>query len=144
MALYDEFYDFYKNDQNLSAVRSRMKAFNESTSLSSGGSACVINQYGGAWFWFTVMTTIGYGNQAPETKGGQAMVYTLGFLSILLFGGVLAAAGYVSSAIADDTMHRIHLHKLVRPWLACLFWASLYYGWMCIIALVRTLPLSHS
>ena len=38
---------------------------------------------------FTVMTTVGYGNTAPTTEGGRAIIFTLGFFSILLFAGIL-------------------------------------------------------
>merc|ERR1711957_1139995 len=46
---------------------------------------CRPSTLGGAIFWFTIMTTIGYGNTAPETQGGRALVFTFGLLSILLF-----------------------------------------------------------
>jgi hypothetical protein len=87
-----------------------------------------------AWFWFTVMTTIGYGNQAPETIGGRALIYSLGFLSILAFAGILAAAGNIVSLIFDDAVNRIKLHSLTTPWVACIVWGAVYYVWMALIA----------
>jgi hypothetical protein len=87
-----------------------------------------------AWFWFTVMTTIGYGNQAPETMGGRALIYSLGFLSILAFAGILAAAGNIASHIFDDAVNRIKVHSLTTPWVACVVWGAVYYSWMGIIA----------
>lgn len=80
------------------------------------------------------MTTIGYGNTAPTTDGARAMVYTLGFLSILLFGAVSAKAGKIVTVIADDTFDRLKLTKINLPWVATLFWGALYYTWMCAIA----------
>jgi hypothetical protein len=84
------------------------------------------------------MSTIGYGNQAIQTPDGRIMVYVLGFLCILAFGGILVTAGYVTSAIFDDALLRFNLRTLTIPWVACLIWGGLYYSWMCIIAQVRT------
>ena len=80
------------------------------------------------------MTTIGYGNTAPTTDGARAMVFTLGFLSILLFAAVLAKAGSIVTVIADDAFDRLKLTKINVPWVATLFWGALYYIWMCAIA----------
>lgn len=82
------------------------------------------------------MTTVGYGNQAPDTTGGRALVYTMGFLSILAFAGILAAAGNVVSVIFDDAVDRIKLHSLTTPWVACVIWGAVSYTWMVVIAAV--------
>jgi hypothetical protein len=84
------------------------------------------------------MTTIGYGNQAIASGEGRALVFTLGFLSILLFGGLLVTAGYVTTTIFDDFLVRFNLRRLTIPWVASLCWGCVYYSWMCIIAQVRT------
>jgi hypothetical protein len=88
-----------------------------------------------AWFWFTIMTTVGYGNQAPETTGGRAMVYSLGFLSILAFAGILASSGSIVSVIFDDAVNRIKVQSLTTPWVAVCVWGAIYYLWMALIAL---------
>jgi hypothetical protein len=80
------------------------------------------------------MTTIGYGNQAPETMGGRALIYSLGFLSILAFAGILAAAGNLVSIVFDDAVKRIKVHSLTTPWVACVVWGAVYYSWMALIA----------
>jgi hypothetical protein len=80
------------------------------------------------------MTTIGYGNQAPDTTGGRAMVYSLGFLSILAFAGILASAGTIVSVVFDDAVKRIKVQSLTTPWVACCVWGSIYYLWMLLIA----------
>lgn len=64
------------------------------------------------------------------------MVYTLGFLSIMAFAGILATAGYVASAIFDDAMVRLRLRATTHPLVAMVTWASLYYLWMLAIAAV--------
>ena len=58
--------------------------------------SCEINTAGGAVFWFTIMTTLGFGNTAPITEGGRAMVYTLGFVCILVFTAIIGQAGCVT------------------------------------------------
>ena len=80
------------------------------------------------------MTTIGYGNTAPVTDGARAMVFTLGFLSMLLFAAVLAKAGSIVTVIADDAFDRLKLTKITVPWVATLIWGAMYYIWMCAIA----------
>ena len=96
---------------------------------------CEINTWAGAWFWFTVMTTVGYGNTAPTSDGARAMVFTLGFLSIVIFAGVNIKAGGILSAIVDDVADRSHLSRHVtKPWVFMVLWGVLYYAWMCVIA----------
>lgn len=88
------------------------------------------------------MQTTGYGNQPIDTQTGRTMVYCFGLFSILLFGGVLISAGSVTTAIFDDALMRFRLKALTLPWVACLFWGSVYYLWMLVIANVRTCGVS--
>jgi hypothetical protein len=62
------------------------------------------------------------------------MVFTLGFFSILAFGGVLASTGYIVSRIFDNIADRANLKFLSWPWVASLMWGSAYYSWMGLIA----------
>jgi hypothetical protein len=64
------------------------------------------------------------------------MIYTLGFLSILLFAIILGAAGTIVVTIWDDFINRTKLHYLNKPWVACIFWGFCYYAWMLVIAVV--------
>lgn len=48
---------------------------------------CRLTPLVAGWFWFTVLSTIGYGYSVPYTHSGRIMVYTIGFLSILAFAG---------------------------------------------------------
>jgi len=121
-------------EEGLSEADAFAKAVNSSLTDATGGDGCTLNGPGAAFFWFTVMTTIGYGNQAPDSNAGRILLYSLGFLSILTFGGILATAGMVTSAVFDDIVIRYGLRVLAKPWCACLVWGSLYYGWMAIIA----------
>jgi hypothetical protein len=62
------------------------------------------------------------------------MVFSLGFISILAFGAVLASAGNIVSRIFDDAVTRRKLTFLSWPWVAMCVWGSAYYTWMALIA----------
>lgn len=74
------------------------------------------------------------GNTAPTSVGARAMVFTLGFFSIVLFAGVLAKSGRIVVAILDDIAQRSHLSRINKPWFGVLFYGLLYYLWMIFIA----------
>ena len=77
----------------------------------------------------------GYGNTAPATTGGRAMIFTLGFLSILVFAVVLGHAGTIITCIFDDWVERVKCMAIMkRPGLATVFWGCFYYGWMAVLA----------
>ncbi|KAL9186811.1 hypothetical protein ACHAXT_010531 [Thalassiosira profunda] len=119
---------------NKSLAEAEREAMRQSFSQASGFDSCEVNSYAGGWFWFTVMTTIGYGNTAPVTDGGRAMIYTLGFASILIFAGLLAKAGSIVVAVIDDWLHRLHLSVLAWPSIQAFVWGGLYYLWSFLIA----------
>jgi Ion channel len=81
-----------------------------------------------------VMTTIGYGNASPTTVGGRAMVYLLGSISILLFGGVSARAAYVITSLLEDFLTRIGVQKWFTTGKETLLWGAIYCAWMLTIA----------
>lgn len=134
--LYDKYLEEGMLDPgiNETEVRVRLKADLRATEEATGKEACELNVESAAWFWFTVMTTIGYGNQSPVTTGGRTLVYTLGFLSIVVFAGVLATSSSIIASIIDDFLKRINFGFLSWPWLACLIWGSFWYLWMFGIA----------
>jgi len=101
---------------------------------STTGTYCILNTPASSFFWFTVQTMVGYGNMAPITRRGRRLVFLLGFFSILLFGGILAMAGYIVAFLFDDWVSRRGMYFLSKPWVACCIWAAAYYGWMCVIA----------
>lgn len=63
-------------------------------------------------------------------------MFTLGFFSILAFGGILATAGKITNAVADDLLRRLRLQWMTRPFIACITWGGLYYSWMVLTAFV--------
>ena len=62
------------------------------------------------------------------------MIFTLGFLSILVFGVVLGKAGSIVVAIVEDFLLRTHLCFLTRHWIQMIIWGALYYLWSLLIA----------
>jgi hypothetical protein len=78
---------------------------------------------------------IGYGNQSPVTFEGRALVYGVGWLCIVLFGGVSWLAGQVITILVDDIFTRnTPLKAFVTPFRGALFWAVISFGWMYVVA----------
>eukprot|EP00521_Asterionellopsis_glacialis_P007400 CAMPEP_0195290162 /NCGR_PEP_ID=MMETSP0707-20130614/6136_1 /TAXON_ID=33640 /ORGANISM="Asterionellopsis glacialis, Strain CCMP134" /LENGTH=476 /DNA_ID=CAMNT_0040350251 /DNA_START=18 /DNA_END=1448 /DNA_ORIENTATION=- len=101
-----------------------------------GTKNCELNVAGGSIFWWTIMTTVGYGNTAPSTRGGRLLVYTLGFLSIIAFAAILGSAGHIMLTICDDFFLRVRLKRLVDGFLSALFWLSAMLLWFFIVAAI--------
>jgi Ion channel len=80
-----------------------------------------------AGFALPVMTTIGYGNNSPESPGGRIMVYTLGFVALILFGGVSARAAVVITSLSDDLLIRSKLRRWVSPVGDAVMWGVAYF-----------------
>jgi len=100
----------------------------------TGTKNCETNVAAGALFWFTVMTTIGYGHTSPSTFGGRLLVYIMGFLSILVFTALIGQAGYICVTVFDDAFLRLKLKKLVRGPLSIFFWLCTLLLWMLVVA----------
>jgi hypothetical protein len=62
------------------------------------------------------------------------MIFTLGFVSILLFGAVLSKAGSIVVAIVEDFLLRTHLSCLSRNWIQMTIWGAFYYLWSLLVA----------
>jgi hypothetical protein len=61
------------------------------------------------------------------------MVITLGFLSMLAFGGILARSGGVVKVLFNDTVARCRLGFLTRPLIGSLFWGVTAVFWMNVL-----------
>jgi len=137
--------DFNKDyDANLEQLQANNKNVTlaelprQAAAMSTGAYTCRTHSAGGALFWFTIMTTIGYGNTAPVTEGGRALVITAGFVSILLFSALLGQAGVVTLSVTDDGLRRLKLSTLSKGLPAVLFWFVLLVGWMLFFAGMAT------
>ena len=63
------------------------------------------------------------------------MVFTAGFISMLLFGLVLGTAGKVVTVIIDDLLDKIPRSDFgLRNLLLFLLWGVFYYAWMLCVA----------
>ena len=121
-------------DMEVNLFDARVMALNDSLHEASGRDACAKNLPATAWFWFTVMTTVGYGNQTTESVAGRSLVYILGFISILFFGGILASTGTIVSHLVGDFFARLRLkfftYKSVMMVMWCLMWLAWQVGLM--------------
>lgn len=128
-----------KNQKELQAAfaaenqtATELEALTKSYAHATGQEKCSVNMPAAAWFWFTVMSTVGYGNQVPATVGGRLLTCTLGFFSILLFGGVLATAGGITAHVMNDFVHRFK--TTVSRGAMVLLWGALWLLWMLVIS----------
>mmetsp|Transcript_17955 Transcript_17955/g.31472 ORF Transcript_17955/g.31472 Transcript_17955/m.31472 type:complete len:676 (-) Transcript_17955:6-2033(-) len=103
------------------------EAFLRSVQEATGMAACEPNMGGTAWFFFTIMTTVGYGNQAPVTMEGRTLVVVAGLFSLILFGAVLGLCGYTIVTIYDDFVSRCRWSKFLRnPVVGVFLWGLIW------------------
>ncbi|CAB9522479.1 expressed unknown protein [Seminavis robusta] len=119
----------------LEEVYTNSTLFVEFINKASGGDRCKVHVAGGALFWFTVMTTIGYGNTAPATVAGRSLVYTGGFVTIIAFIALNNSGSAVWKLLAEDIFLRYKLPYLMQGPICCLFWLCMTILWMLILAL---------
>jgi len=106
----------------------------EAVNDATGGLQCATNTGAAAWFWFTVMTTVGYGNMSPSTYQGRSLVTGLGWLSIIAFGAITVYASSTWTAIVNDFFRRIRLPMMTRPLYSMIFWGCISFCWIAYIA----------
>jgi hypothetical protein len=75
------------------------------------------------------------GNFSPNTQAGRVLVYCLGWLSIIAFGGIIYIAGYTYATIADDLFRRFNIKWLQRPEYSAPLWGVFGLSWICLVAL---------
>jgi hypothetical protein len=74
------------------------------------------------------------GNFSPNTQAGRVLVYCLGWLSIIAFGGIMVLAGYTYTTIADDIFRRFNVKWLRRPEYSAPLWGVFSLSWIVLIA----------
>ena len=136
--LYEQYLSEYLSSGNvtgrLNTTRAERLAYQRSVQDATGGTTCELNAAASGWFWFTILSTVGFGNQDITTELGRRYVYTLGFASILVFAAILASAGYVVTTVVDDALIRYKLRFFTRAWAGCILWGVLYMSSMLAIA----------
>jgi len=137
--LYETYLSAYESnstsDGNGIDLADRIRAYQRSLEEATGRGLCIANSPASAWFWFTVMTTMGYGNYAPETEGGRCMLYTLGLFSLLVFAAYLGTTGNIITFLWDDLLLNAGFKPIESPWVGFFFWGVLWYTWMAFVAL---------
>jgi hypothetical protein len=124
-------------DEVLNASRSDGYLYEEALKAATGRNECSHHIAAGTLYWFIVMTTIGYGNVAPVTKTGRRLVFSLGFVSIIVWGAITAEAGSVCLAICDDFFLRWRrLRCLAMGWTAWLFWLCMFYLYIFVLSCI--------
>jgi len=99
------------------------------------GNICNDNVEATSWFFFTIMTTVGYGNQTPVTEEGRTLVIIAGIACLILFAAVLGSSGYIITTIFDDFVSRLSFHRFVEhPLVGVLLWGGIWIGWAYAIA----------
>lgn len=102
--------------------------------LATGSKSCRPHTAAGALFWFTIMTTIGYGNVAPSSDLGRYLIFTAGFGSVIGFLYLNASASHVLGTLVEDVLIRLRLRRLTRGLPACIVWLVLLVGWVFSLA----------
>lgn len=74
----------------------------------------------------------GYGNAAVVSVVGQSLIYTFGFICVILFGHIEWRAGAVTMEIVDDFFERLKLKSLVHGWRPVGIWLLHLIFWLWI------------
>eukprot|EP00814_Leptocylindrus_danicus_P013806 CAMPEP_0116047484 /NCGR_PEP_ID=MMETSP0321-20121206/28925_1 /TAXON_ID=163516 /ORGANISM="Leptocylindrus danicus var. danicus, Strain B650" /LENGTH=384 /DNA_ID=CAMNT_0003529385 /DNA_START=302 /DNA_END=1456 /DNA_ORIENTATION=- len=134
----DEWVTSYQTlyDQNIDNGMDEEGAIEQALNEARGTDECGINTAGGALFWFTLITTIGYGTAVPSTLRGRYLCYSFGFICILMFTVLISAAGDVLMEIFDDyALRRRRLSFFVKNKVgATLTWLVIFVGYMFLLA----------
>jgi hypothetical protein len=126
---FTERYNFYR-DENMS----ENQAFEKAVLEADGSKDCAVSATKGSLFWFTVLTTVGYGNSSPTTVEGKFFVMIFGVMSIFAFTAITAQSAYVMLTIVDDFLCRVGMKRFTNGILAALFWFVILLLWIFLIA----------
>jgi len=106
------------------------------TNEATGDSGCENNILGGSIFWFSVMTTIGYGNAVPKTNSGRGLVFSLGFVSIICFAAIIGHSSKIMLERIDDKLSRYKRLIFLTEGLPAVFlWLAMFWSWIGAYAL---------
>jgi len=94
----------FENGYEKNVLNSTMNdaaALENAVMSATGHENCNAYPPGGAVYWFTIMTTVGYGTRVLSSNYSRLLVYTAGILSILLFAGLLRLSGGFVEVLYD-------------------------------------------
>jgi len=100
----------FENGYEKNVLNSTMNdaaALENAVMSATGHDNCNAYPPGGAIYWFTIMTTVGYGARVLSSNYSRLLVYTAGILSILLFAGLLRLSGGFVEALYDYLLSMI-------------------------------------
>jgi len=111
----------------------RKEAVGRSVNQATGAAMCNVNQGASAWFWFVVMTTVGYGNVSPVTAEGRWLVFGVGWISIIVWAILLYVAGRVVGIIIDDLFRKFNLRRLTENLPSVMVWLAVSVAWVVFV-----------
>ena len=89
----------------------------------TGHDDCNPHIAGGAITWYSIMTTLGYGDRIFVSRWSRVLIISGGIFSIILFFTAIINASSIMSVIFDSFMaQRRILKKLTSGYIAILFW----------------------
>ena len=106
------------------------------------------NFIGSLFFWYTVMTTIGYGTFTPLTSGGRTFTSIMCVFCVGYFGYFLSVMTVGSRLLVKAMWHRCakgskeNATKL-RSWIEIALWLLLNVTLILVFALIATLASVH-
>jgi len=116
-------------------LKCKENAANQSLYDATGSEMCDINIGSSAWFWFTFMTTVGYGNQSSQTWQGRTMLGCIGFFSVIAWVMLLYVAGKVLGIIIDDLFRRLRCRTWAGDFQSVIVWGIIAGFWVAVVAM---------
>jgi len=123
----------YKDEENCSNATCEKVIHDRSVREATGATMCGINKGASAWFWFVVMTTVGYGNQSPETRNGRLLVGCLGWICIIVWAIILYVGGRVLGIVIDDAFRRRNCRVMTGDGLSATVWCVVSALWIVVV-----------
>ena len=126
--LYEKYNESCTNDS------CQQEAYNNSVNNATGATMCDINKGASAWFWFVVMTTVGYGNVSPVSTYGRLLVVAFGWITIIIWAILLFIAGRVLGIVIDDLFRRCNCRVMTRNLPSVIIWFSMSIVWIAFVS----------
>ena len=124
----------YLYRQNMMNGMSDIEAYDNAVLSATGHQNCTAYSPGGAIYWFSIMTTVGYGTRVLSSNNSRILVCTAGMASILLFAALLRMSGGYFNLLYDHFMNIINpnISESKERMLSLIFWFCMI--WIAMIA----------